>query len=69
MIYLTVLLSVLFVCITVLIYQHRAFSKTMYAELREQVKATQIAVAQANIWMFQIAKYLKMELEQPKKKE
>lgn len=50
------------VCATVLIYQHRAFSSTRYAEVKEQIKATQEAVAQINAWQIQIANVLKIEL-------
>lgn len=63
------LAAVALVCATVLIYQHRAFSDTMYAEVREQIKATQKAVAQINAWQLQIAAYLKIELAKPKEKE
>ena len=62
MAYLTLLAAVALVCATVLIYQHRAFSKTRFAELKEQIKATQEAVAQINAWQIQIATYLKLEL-------
>lgn len=62
------LAAVVIVCATVLIYQHRAFSSTMYAEVREQIKATQVAVAQINAWQLQIANYLKIELVKPKEK-
>ena len=62
------LAAVALICLTVLIYQHRAFSSTRYAEVREQIKATQTAVAQINTWQLQIAKYLKLELEKPKEK-
>ena len=62
------LAAVVIICLTVLIYQHRAFSATMYAEVREQIKATQIAVAQINAWQLQIAAHLKIELTKPKEK-
>ena len=68
MIYLTLLLAVLLICLTVLVYQHRAFSSTRYAEVKEQIKATQMAVAQINTWQLQIATYLKIELAKPQAK-
>lgn len=58
----TVLIVTVLVCVTVLIFQHRAFSSTRYAELKEQIKATQQAIAQLNAWQIQIATYLKLEL-------
>ena len=65
----TVLSTIILLCVTVLIHQHRAFSSTRYAELKEQIKATQIAIAQVNAWQIQIATYLKIELTKaaPKK--
>jgi len=62
----TVFCTVLLICVTTLIYQHRSFGATRYAEVREQIKATQMAVAEINKWQRQIATYLKLELSKPR---
>lgn len=62
------LVAIILVCATVLIFQHRSFSATKYAAMRQQIAATQAAVAQANAWMIQIATYLKVNLSKPPEK-
>ena len=64
----TVVTVLIVASLTVLVYQHRAFSSTRYAEVKEQIKATQMAVAQINTWQLQIATYLKIELAKPQAK-
>lgn len=62
----TILACVALICATVLIFQHRSFSATRYAEVKEQIKATQEVVARINQWQVQIATYLKLDLKKTK---